>query len=700
MASSPPAISRNTIARDQLDPKQLDRLAAQRKLYTDAKTSYIVQTLLSMPGVGVVALASLWIPSLADALPLLGLALLLMDLLLATPSQRSLREQAARIQEAFDCDVLQLEWRELKAGRRPTVEAVTQHAERFRHAGGDMTLLRDWYPLGVATLPMPLARLVCQRTNSWWDATQRRRYAWWGVAGTLAVAALLLVVTLVRGLTHDRVMLQVVAPLSPALLTGLRLFRENIAAARRADRRKVQADDLWERALRGEIVGAALDLASRDLQDRIFDHRRQSPSTLDWVYRKLRSEHEAQMNKNADALVEEATHALSSGKVVVAALPAGVATASGAIAVSSLPEGSPMNALFTWIHLSDIHIGHGGASHEADQELVLGALRKDVEERSKVGVPQPDAILVTGDIAFSGGCVASDEYARASRWLHSIAAAASLSPDKVFLVPGNHDVQRTVDKPTMAMATLKGLRRNDPDIDAALKDGQTRNHLVTRQGNYFAFVESFAPACRADSATGQPRLYWQGWVETRDGPRVRLVGLNTALLAADEKVFGTDRGCLRLGKRQIADVLTSPPIGPQEVVIVMTHHPFLEGWLSDQKEMKAWVQNHAHVHLSGHVHESENQHVRSGSGTDIVSVVAGAVHGEPEADNIPPRHGYSFGALIVDGGKLKVRIWPRKWSPGNTGFRRDVEVADETTGYATHELSLALPSAPESTGSM
>lgn len=55
--------------------------------------------------------------------------------------------------------------------------------------------------------------------------------------------------------------------------------------------------------------------------------------------------------------------------------------------------------LFGWIHLSDTHIGHGGVTHVEDQRLVLDALRRDVERMLESGVPQPDAIFVTGDIA-------------------------------------------------------------------------------------------------------------------------------------------------------------------------------------------------------------------------------------------------------------------------------------------------------------
>lgn len=45
-----------------------------------------------------------------------------------------------------------------------------------------MSILKDWYPKEVAALALPLARLVCQRANCWWDANLRRKYANWLLA--------------------------------------------------------------------------------------------------------------------------------------------------------------------------------------------------------------------------------------------------------------------------------------------------------------------------------------------------------------------------------------------------------------------------------------------------------------------------------------------------------------------------------------
>jgi hypothetical protein len=41
------------------------------------------------------------------------------------------------------------------------------------------------------------------------------------------------------------------------------------------------------------------------------------------------------------------------------------------------------SVIFAWIHLSDIHFGHGDAAHGWDQQLVLAVLRRDVGATTK-----------------------------------------------------------------------------------------------------------------------------------------------------------------------------------------------------------------------------------------------------------------------------------------------------------------------------
>ncbi len=60
--------------------------------------------------------------------------------------------------------------------------------------------------------------------------------------------------------------------------------------------------------------------------------------------------------------------------------------------------------LTSWIHVSDIHFGHGTTGYQWDQKLLVADLQRDVEAVTSSGkVPAPRHVFVTGDIAFSGG---------------------------------------------------------------------------------------------------------------------------------------------------------------------------------------------------------------------------------------------------------------------------------------------------------
>lgn len=342
------------------------------------------------------------------------------------------------------------------------------------------------------------------------------------------------------------------------------------------------------------------------------------------------------------------------------------------------------DVLFSWIHLSDIHIGHGDDTHGWDQKLVLEALRADVAKLVAEGrVPRPHAVLVTGDVAFSGATNKPGEYGEARDWLLSIAAAAGLTKDEVFVVPGNHDVQRSADKENNLGRLVRGLRGGEESLDTALAKREDAALLKKRMAKYLTFASAFAPACRADAEASKSPFYWRHSRAAVGGLRVRIAGLNTALLAADN----TDLGKLRLGKAQLAHALLDRAPDGATVLLVLTHHPFREGWLADEAEVSTWVRNNAHVHLSGHVHVADAVQVVSGGGRSFIHVTAGAAHGDAEK-HVPPSHGYNVAALVrTPEGRVKLAIWPRRWSPGNAGFRVDVDNVPDGEDRSLHDVA-------------
>jgi hypothetical protein len=112
-------------------------------------------------------------------------------------------------------------------------------------------------------------------------------------------------VAFARGLTVDKFILAVVAPLSPALILAYRQYTEQMEAATRLDKLKEHAERLWADSC-NRTARATLTNRSRALQDEIFENRKRSPLVFDWIFRKLRKDYDAQMNHGAQELAEQA----------------------------------------------------------------------------------------------------------------------------------------------------------------------------------------------------------------------------------------------------------------------------------------------------------------------------------------------------------------------------------------------------------
>ncbi len=303
----------NAIPETQNTPRQLDRLAAQRQLYSDGKSILVAQIILSVPCVIVLSFLVAGFPevhALKTVAAAWGAVLTVLDIAYFSNRVVALRERGAKVQELFDCDVLQLEWRDLKAGHRPDAEAIMQSSSEYKCKDPECSSLRDWYPVGVGRLPIHLARIICQRANCWWDAQLRRRYADYVLAGLVALAAVVLIVGFVGGLTLDKFFLAVALPLMPALVWSARQRKEHREIAAAIDRLKEHADKLWAKALSGKASSEELTIESRNLQDEIYDRRRRSPLIFDWIYKRLRRSHEEQMNQSAELMIEDATKSL------------------------------------------------------------------------------------------------------------------------------------------------------------------------------------------------------------------------------------------------------------------------------------------------------------------------------------------------------------------------------------------------------
>ena len=284
-------------------PANIDRLIAQRHLYACAKRISVFQLLLAG---SVTILGAIVVSVWTEAQPWVALAGILVPLVntgCLDSWQDRVRKAAARMQEDFDCDVLNLPWNDILAGRRPSPEDVREAAGKA--AVETRQQLTNWYPATVKSVLLHQARVICQRSNCRWDSRLRGRYR----LGILASLASVSVVVFLLGFANDMNMQQfvlaVAAPLSPSLLWGMREARRQKDAAATVERLKDLVDAVWREVCGGELTELTATRRSRELQDGILTHRQTSPLVFDWVYRLKRREHEEQMEISAEEMVAE-----------------------------------------------------------------------------------------------------------------------------------------------------------------------------------------------------------------------------------------------------------------------------------------------------------------------------------------------------------------------------------------------------------
>jgi hypothetical protein len=216
---------------------------------------------------------------------------------------KALKETAARIQELFDCELLSIEWHERRAGRKPSEENISGAHQKNKKSDSFKKRLTEWYPAQVARIPLPVARILCQRANVAWDAGLRRRYA----RGVVAVLVILVLSVVFAAFWLDMNLRDfVLSVLSPALPLFMWLIREYIRQKESADtveKIRGDAEELWDRVMAGNLTEAVMQSESRHLQDRIFDHRKTNTPILDLFYELSRSGQENSMVEATGVLV-------------------------------------------------------------------------------------------------------------------------------------------------------------------------------------------------------------------------------------------------------------------------------------------------------------------------------------------------------------------------------------------------------------
>lgn len=306
----------------------------------------------------------------------------------------------------------------------------------------------------------------------------------------------------------------------------------------------------------------------------------------------------------------------------------------------------------TWLHLSDLHTCKPDTGWDAHR--VLDSLIPDLKKMEEDHGLRPDLVFFTGDLAFgqvgSGkGDSLKDQFDEGHEFLERVRTAFSTSvqQEDVFIVPGNHDVNRA-EVTDDQCEWLDGRQDSGPITKLIQSGGKQWQRYMERLDAYRKFLKRHG---YKHLLVDEERLIY-AVKRNIAGKEVGIAGLNSAWSCGRDR----EKGKIWLaGDWQIGE-LTSQLKGTYFRLALM-HHP--HNWLSEhedsavrkslERDFRFWIHGHEHDEW---VSELADGHVR---------IAAAACYERSDEEN-----GYNFVRLDLD--NAKGEVWLRRYDSHGGGW--------------------------------
>lgn len=317
-----------------------------------------------------------------------------------------------------------------------------------------------------------------------------------------------------------------------------------------------------------------------------------------------------------------------------------------------VPQEEPVR----FLHISDLHL-RPKRGKRYDQDRVLRGLIEFLR-RDRADFPL-DLIFVTGDLAYSGK---PEEYELVAQLLSALVAETGVPVERVFVVPGNHDVDREVGQ---------WLLRTLPSDDASIEfftESKNRAFHARKFGAYQESMRSLlGPSRPVGLGVGSDAVEI---VEIR-GSRLAITSLNSAWFAQGDD----DEHKLWLGEPNILGALGRIAEEDAAFAVALLHHPLEDLHEHERQDVRRWFERGFDLMLRGHLHETRTTAI-AGQRGGYVEVAAPAAYQGSQWTN-----GCFFGEIRTLA--RTVRLRPFTFSAGPDPWVLDTKVFpdDEKDGY-------------------
>ena len=284
------------------------------------------------------------------------------------------------------------------------------------------------------------------------------------------------------------------------------------------------------------------------------------------------------------------------------------------------------------------------------QDVVLTAMCARIEKLRETGLAA-DFILATGDLAFSGK---AQEYAIAGGFFDALSNASGVSKERIFCVPGNHDIDRS--RQTLCFKGARLSLDSQQLVDEVLAPDDDLATLLEREEAYRRFQgEYFDNQVRTPTQDG---LAYVSRIAI-DGIDIAIVGLDSAWVAEGGP---SDHGKLLIGERQIINAIKEAQNAdnPPHIVISMAHHPCHLLREFDRVVVQGRIERGSQFFHCGHLHLSEARAVGQ-SATGCLTLAAGASFETRQSQN-------AFSVIEMDLLRARRQVTTIHYVPKNGKF--------------------------------
>lgn len=294
------------IIQEQDSDTSIKYLAAQKQLYMNGKSTFAFQVLIAVP---IPILISIVTPLLSK--PEQGIIwIFVLYSIIATflefyceDRAMKLKKLAASIQEKFDTSVLLIDWNKTLITSKPDDGIILRFYNKYIKKN-NLDKLYGWYSNEVLPVNTNIATLLCQRTNCSYDFTLRQRYTNTILLLAAATFLILLIIAGQNGLTVPNFISTVLFPSLPVFV----LAYKQISTNKEAIENLKELKDLIEGRLETLRINDQVEPhLIRQIQDKIYLKRINSPLLPEWAYNFLRQNLEDEMHFSVKEKVKELT---------------------------------------------------------------------------------------------------------------------------------------------------------------------------------------------------------------------------------------------------------------------------------------------------------------------------------------------------------------------------------------------------------